>query len=72
MTTTRTYPCTTIRIQNNDLTSALCDLYDIRRTLTPRVKAGPKDNEGTDTTIGECLDAVIEMLEEYTAIGEAA
>jgi len=48
----------------NDLSSALCDMYDIRNTLPNKVKNQPKDNDGTETTIGDCLDSVIEFLED--------
>ena len=47
----------------NDLSSALCDMYDIKRALRTEVLLLPKDNEGTETTIGECIDDVIEFLE---------
>jgi hypothetical protein len=47
----------------NDTQSVLFDLYDVRRTLPDRVKKMPKDNEGTEETIGECLDAAIQFLE---------
>jgi hypothetical protein len=49
---------------NNDITSALLDLYDIRGALSASVKNQLKDNEGTEATIGDCLEAVIELLEE--------
>ena len=48
----------------NDLSSALCDMYEIRNTLPNKVKNQPKDNDGTETTIGDCLDSVIEFLED--------
>lgn len=48
----------------NEISSALCDMYDIRNTLTAKVKNQPKDNDGTEITIGDCLDSVIEFLEE--------
>jgi len=48
----------------NALSSALCDMYDIRNTLPNKVKNQPKDNDGTETTIGDCLDSVIEFLED--------
>lgn len=59
----------------NDLSSALFDAYDIRKTLSDRIKNKPKDNEGTEFTIGDCLDSIIEFLEglEAEALeGEAA
>ena len=45
------------------LSSALLDAYDIRNALPQRIKNLPKDNDGTQTTIGDCLDAIIEFLE---------
>jgi hypothetical protein len=51
-------------IDENALSSALCDMYDIREALTDKIKNKPKDNEGTDITIGDCLDDVILFLEQ--------
>lgn len=51
---------------HNDITSALMDMYDLRRAIPKNIKNKPKDNEGTETTIGDCIDAVIEVLEELT------
>ena len=51
-------------MNQNDLSSALCDMYDIRNTLPNKVKNQPKDNDGTETTIGDCLNSVIQFLEE--------
>ena len=53
----------------NEISDILCDAHDIRNTL--RFASGdllnkPKDNEGTDTTIGDCLDNIIETLENNT------
>jgi len=48
----------------NNITSALLDAYDIRNALPANIKRRPKDNDGTDTTIGDCLDAIIELLEQ--------
>ena len=50
-------------INLNNLQSALCDLYDVREALSNRIKNKPKDDEGSDITIGDCLDDVIEFLE---------
>lgn len=49
---------------HNDIRSALMDMYDLRRSIPKSVKNKPKDNDGTDTTIGDCIDAVIETLED--------
>ena len=46
------------------LSSALCDMYDIRRALPKDIQRMPKDNEGTDYTIGECVEDVILFLEQ--------
>jgi hypothetical protein len=51
----------------NNLQSALFDLIDVREALSTRIKNKPKDNEGTETTIGDCLDDVILFLEELEA-----
>lgn len=50
-------------INLNNLQSALCDLYDVREALSKRIKNKPKDDDGTDITIGDCLDDAIEFLE---------
>ena len=50
-------------IDQNSLSSALCDMYDIRDALSQKVKNQPKDNEGTECTIGMCIDDVILFLE---------
>jgi hypothetical protein len=50
-------------IDSNQLSSALCDMYDIRSALSTRMKNKPKDDEGTEITIGDCLDDVILFLE---------
>ena len=47
----------------NDIQSALFDAYDIRNALSDKMKNRPKDNEGTDITIGDCLDDIIGTLE---------
>jgi hypothetical protein len=38
-------------------------MYDIRNALSNKIKNMPKDNDGSECTIGDCLDAVIEFLE---------
>jgi len=55
------------------LDSALCDMYDIKRALSKETKQLPKDNEGTEITISDCIDDVIDFLEglEISVEGEA-
>ena len=47
----------------NKLDSALCDMYDLQRALTKEILQLPKDNDGTDITISDCVDDVIDFLE---------
>jgi hypothetical protein len=54
----------------NKITSALCDAYDIRNVLSKSIKNRPKDNEGTEFTIGDCLDDIISTLEELESTFE--
>ena len=49
---------------DNELSSALCDMYDVRRALPEKIQRMPKDNEGSDYTIGECVEDVILFLEK--------
>jgi hypothetical protein len=51
---------------NNELSSTLCDLIDVREALTEEVLNMPKDNDGTDITIGDCLDDAIAFLESIS------
>jgi len=48
----------------NKLDSALCDMYDIKRALSKETMQLPKDNDGTEITISDCIDDVIDFLEE--------
>ena len=54
-------------INTETISDLLCDAQDVRNAL--RFAQGdllnePKDNDGTDITIGDCLDNIIETLEE--------
>jgi hypothetical protein len=43
----------------------LCDLYDIQRQVKQtKLYNQPKDNDGSMFTIGDCIENVIEQLEE--------
>jgi len=45
---------------------ALCDMYDIReRSKVHKFDVLAKDGDGTDTTIGDCIKNVIDVLENY-------
>ena len=47
----------------NKLDSALCDMYDVKRALSKKTMQLPKDNDGTEITISDCIDDVIDFLE---------
>ncbi len=52
----------------------LCDMYDIKRTVKQTIVKplynemslynAPKDNDGSCITMGDCIDNVIDQLEE--------
>ena len=50
----------------DQIADLLCDLYDVRRMAELHNFGDlPKDNEGTETTIFECLDhCITNLLEE--------
>ena len=48
----------------NKLNSALCDMYDIKRALSKETLQLPKDNDGTEITISDCIDDILAFLEE--------
>jgi len=50
-------------IKGIDIDDMLCDMYDIKRQARlTKFDTYPKDNDGTDTTIKDCVDNVIEKL----------
>jgi len=57
-------------VDQNALSSALCDMIDVRNALSKTMKNRPKDNDGSEITIGMCLDDVILFLESLEE-GEA-
>jgi hypothetical protein len=57
-------------MKQDHLTTMLMDMYDIRRALPAEIKDQPKDGDGTDYTIGDLIDGVIEMLESYDTAEE--
>lgn len=44
------------------LDDCLFDVIDVDNTLSKEVKDLPKDNEGTETSVGDCLDNIQEKL----------
>lgn len=51
-------------MDKDTISSALLDMYDIRNVLSAKIKNKPKDNDGTMFTVGDCIDSVIEFLED--------
>jgi len=51
-------------INENKLSSAILDMYDIRtQARQTNFDTKPKDNDGTIFTLGDCIDDVITFLE---------
>lgn len=46
------------------ISDALFDMYDIRNALSKTIKTKPKDNDGSIFTVGDCIENVIEFLEQ--------
>jgi hypothetical protein len=43
----------------------LCDMYDIQRQVKQvKLYDAPKDNDGSCITMGDCIENVIEQLEQ--------
>jgi hypothetical protein len=57
-------------MKNHVLQSLICDAYDLKRSIPTDIQALPKDNEGTECTIGMLLDDLIETLESYWVVEE--
>ena len=60
-------------VNRNELTSAICDLHDIENAIKSWDRLTyPKDNDGTEITIGDCINDIMEFLTnlETHATGE--
>ena len=55
-----------------NISDMMCDMYDIQRQVKQaKLYDKPKDNNGSSITIGDCIENVIEQLEqELTNRGE--
>ena len=51
-------------IDQNALSDAVLNMYDIREALSDRIKNQSLHEPTTDYTIGDCLDDVILFLEQ--------
>ena len=49
---------------NDYISNAIFNLNDVKKALSGHTKARPVSNDGTETTIGMCLDDVILLLED--------
>jgi len=55
----------------NDIADALFDAYDIKNALTyHQLLHLLKDNDGTEFTIGDCIDNIIHVLEGLDKLKE--
>tara|TARA_E500000081_G_scaffold63810_1_gene66112 strand:+ start:208 stop:426 length:219 start_codon:yes stop_codon:yes gene_type:complete len=53
------------------LESALLDMYDVEKALSDDALNQPKDSDGTDITVRDCINDVIRFLEgelEYAQV----
>lgn len=53
------------RVNPDDLSFMLMEMYDLRNVLPKKVKAMKANDEDTDYTVGDLIDEVIKRLEEY-------
>ena len=51
-------------INLNDLQNAICDMVDIQKGVPEKIQNYPKDNDGTDYTIGDCIGDVLVFLRD--------
>lgn len=49
----------------DDFNFVLLEMYDLRNVLPAKVKAMKANDEGTDYTVGDLIDAVIGKIEAY-------
>ena len=55
----------------NQVQSALCDAYDIRNSSDfKEIEHLPKDNEGTEFTLKDCIDDIVDTLERVETVIE--
>jgi hypothetical protein len=55
-------------MNQNDISSLLLDAYDLKRAIPKNIQNRAKDNDGTDCTIGDLLDCLIETLERHEVV----
>lgn len=53
------------QIPNHVVQSLICDAYDLKRAIPASIQRRPKDAEGSEFTIGELLDDLINTLQGY-------
>ena len=47
-----------MNVNLNELNSVSVDLHDVMKAIPEKIRNKPKDTEGTEITIGECLDDI--------------
>ena len=52
-------------MEKNKLTSAICDMEDIKQSIKMSgLWNHPKDSDGTEITLGDCIEDVLDFLKE--------
>lgn len=54
-------------VNTNNLSSAICDLVDVKEALPEKIKKMPKDDEGSMITINDCIEDVLSFLNSLEA-----
>lgn len=50
-------------VNQNDLTSAICDMNDVKNTIKSLgLNEHPKDGDGTEITVSDCISDVLTFL----------
>ena len=54
--------CIKVLVNVSEVKDACSYVYDVCRTLPKRITKKPKDSDGTEFTIGDCLDDIKQFL----------
>jgi hypothetical protein len=52
-------------VNPNELSNAVCNIYDVKKAIESLgLNKTQKDNEGTESTISDCIDDILLFLEQ--------
>ena len=55
-------------VNPNELSNAVCNLYDVKKVVKSLgLNNTPKDNEGSEGTISDCIEDILLFLEQLEA-----